>query len=143
MYLKYFGLNAKPFSLTPDPRFLYLTPGHREALAQLIYGVQERKGFITLVGEVGTGKTTILNALLQKVGPMVQTAFLFNTALEVDLFGQANASRINARIYSGFGGQTDFIVGALHSSGGQSFIALRSWHPRADVSTSYPSASRL
>jgi len=61
-----------------------------------------------------------------------------NTALEVDLFGQANASRINARIYSGFGGQTDFIVGALHSSGGQSFIALRSWHPKADVSTVVP-----
>ncbi|HET7398891.1 MAG TPA: acetyl-CoA hydrolase/transferase C-terminal domain-containing protein [Intrasporangium sp.] len=61
-----------------------------------------------------------------------------NTALEVDLFGQANASRINARIYSGFGGQTDFIVGALHSPGGQSFIALRSWHPRADVSTIVP-----
>ena len=65
-----------------------------------------------------------------------------NTALEVDLFGQANASRINARIHSGFGGQTDFIVGALHSPGGQSFIALRSWHPRADVSTIVPLARR-
>jgi len=57
-----------------------------------------------------------------------------NSALEVDLFGQANASRINARIHSGYGGQTDFIVGALHAAGGQAFIALRSWHPRADVS---------
>jgi acyl-CoA hydrolase len=61
-----------------------------------------------------------------------------NTALEVDLFGQANASRINRRIHSGFGGQTDFIVGALHSPGGQAFIALRSWHPKADVSTIVP-----
>lgn len=61
-----------------------------------------------------------------------------NTALQVDLFGQANASRIGARIFSGFGGQTDFIVGALHSPGGQSFIALRSWHPKADVSTIVP-----
>ena len=61
-----------------------------------------------------------------------------NAALEVDLFGQANASRINARIHSGYGGQTDFIVGALHSRGGQAFIALRSWHPRADVSTVVP-----
>lgn len=61
-----------------------------------------------------------------------------NTALEVDLFGQANASRINARIFSGFGGQTDFIVGALHCPGGQAFIALRSWHPKADVSTIVP-----
>jgi acyl-CoA hydrolase len=58
-----------------------------------------------------------------------------NTALQVDLFGQANASRINARIHSGFGGQTDFIVGALHSAGGQALVALRSWHPKADVST--------
>jgi len=57
-----------------------------------------------------------------------------NSALEVDLFGQANASRINARIHSGYGGQTDFIVGALHAPGGQAIIALRSWHPRADVS---------
>jgi acyl-CoA hydrolase len=61
-----------------------------------------------------------------------------NTALEVDLFGQANASRINRRIHSGFGGQTDFIVGALHAPGGQAFIALRSWHPKADVSTIVP-----
>jgi acyl-CoA hydrolase len=61
-----------------------------------------------------------------------------NAALEVDLFAQANASRINARIYSGYGGQTDFIVGALHSPGGQAFIALRSWHPRADCSAIVP-----
>ena len=61
-----------------------------------------------------------------------------NTALQVDLFGQANASRINARIHSGFGGQTDFIVGAMHSAGGQAFIALRSWHPKANCSTVVP-----
>jgi acyl-CoA hydrolase len=61
-----------------------------------------------------------------------------NTAMQVDLFGQANASRVRTEIYSGFGGQTDFIVGALHSRGGQALIALRSWHPRADVSTIIP-----
>ena len=61
-----------------------------------------------------------------------------NAALQVDLFGQANASRISNRIYSGFGGQTDFVVGALHSAGGQALIALRSWHPKADVSTIVP-----
>jgi acyl-CoA hydrolase len=61
-----------------------------------------------------------------------------NTALQVDLFGQANASRVRTDIYSGFGGQTDFIVGTLHSRGGQALIALRSWHPRADVSTIVP-----
>jgi acyl-CoA hydrolase len=61
-----------------------------------------------------------------------------NSALQVDLFAQVNASRIGARIYSGFGGQTDFLVGALHSPGGQAFIALRSWHPKADVSSIVP-----
>ena len=61
-----------------------------------------------------------------------------NTALQVDLFGQANASRIGRRIYSGFGGQTDFVVGALHAPGGQALIALRSWHPKADRSTIVP-----
>jgi acyl-CoA hydrolase len=61
-----------------------------------------------------------------------------NTALQVDLYGQVNASRIKGRIHSGFGGQTDFIVGALHSPGGKALIALRSWHPRADVSTIVP-----
>lgn len=61
-----------------------------------------------------------------------------NTALQIDLFDQANASRIGTRIYSGFGGQTDFTVGASHSPGGRAFMALRSWHPRADVSTIVP-----
>jgi acyl-CoA hydrolase len=61
-----------------------------------------------------------------------------NTAMQVDLFAQANASRINGKIYSGFGGQTDFIVGALHSHGGQAIIALRSWHRKAHVSTIVP-----
>jgi acyl-CoA hydrolase len=61
-----------------------------------------------------------------------------NTALQVDLFAQANASRISARIHSGFGGQTDFIVGALHSQGGQALMALRSWHPKANCSTIVP-----
>jgi acyl-CoA hydrolase len=61
-----------------------------------------------------------------------------NSALEVDLYAQANASRVRSRIYSGLGGQTDFIVGAIHSVGGQALIGLRSWHPRADVSTIVP-----
>lgn len=64
-----------------------------------------------------------------------------NTALQVDLLSQANASRIKARIHSGFGGQTDFIVGALHSPGGQAIMGLRSWHPKADKSTIVPMLS--
>jgi len=61
-----------------------------------------------------------------------------NSALQVDLFAQANASRVHGAIYSGFGGQTDFVVGALHSPGGRAIIALPSWHPKADVSTVVP-----
>ena len=87
MYNAYFGLDSAPFRVNPDPRFLYMSESHAEALATLVYAVQERKGFITLTGEVGTGKTTILNALLQKLGPTVQTAYIFNTSLGVeDLF---------------------------------------------------------
>jgi acyl-CoA hydrolase len=61
-----------------------------------------------------------------------------NSALQVDLFAQANASRIGRLIYSGTGGQADFVVGALHAIGGQALVALRSWHPRADCSTIVP-----
>jgi len=87
VYNAFFGFAADPFRVNPDPRFLYLSEGHAEALATLVYAVRERKGFITLTGEVGTGKTTILNALLARLEPTVQTAFIFNTALEVeDLF---------------------------------------------------------
>jgi general secretion pathway protein A len=87
VYNGYFELDAAPFRVNPDPRFLYMSESHAEALATLVYAVQERKGFITLTGEVGTGKTTILNALLQKLGPTVQTAYIFNTSLGVeDLF---------------------------------------------------------
>jgi general secretion pathway protein A len=84
MYLKFFGLTEKPFDLTPDPKFLFLTPGHREALAQLIYGIQEQKGFISMTGEVGTGKTTLLQTLLQRVDGKVDAAFITNSTLPFD-----------------------------------------------------------
>ncbi|MEX2206954.1 MAG: AAA family ATPase [Myxococcota bacterium] len=87
MYNRFFGFARDPFRVNPDPSFLFMSEGHAEALATLVYAVQERKGFITLTGEVGTGKTTILNALLGKLEPTVQAAFIFNTVLEVeDLF---------------------------------------------------------
>jgi acyl-CoA hydrolase len=65
-----------------------------------------------------------------------------NSALEVDLFAQANATWVRGRVHSGFGGQTDFVVGALHSPGGQAIIALPSWHPKAAVSTVVPKLDR-
>lgn len=84
MYLTFYGLNEKPFNTTPDPRFLYLTPGHREAMAQLLYGIQESKGFMVLTGEVGTGKTTLLQALLQRLDGNTEVAFIFNSKLLFD-----------------------------------------------------------
>src|SRR5262245_12807296 len=81
MYLSFYGLREKPFNTTPDPRFLYPTPGHQEALAQLLYGVEERKGFLVLTAEVGTGKTTLLQALLQRLTPDTKVAFVFNSTL--------------------------------------------------------------
>src|SRR5437899_2250614 len=84
MYLTFYGLREKPFNATPDPRFLYMSPGHREALAQLLYGVQERKGFMVLTGKVGTGKTTLLRALCQRLNGQSAIAFVVNSALPFD-----------------------------------------------------------
>src|SRR5215471_17552706 len=84
MYLDFYRLDEKPFNPTPDPKFLFLTPAHREALAQLVYGVQENKGFIVLTGEVGTGKTTLLHTLRQRLDPSMPVAFLTNSLLPFD-----------------------------------------------------------
>jgi general secretion pathway protein A len=79
MYADYFQLAAEPFGLTPDPAFLYLSPEHREALAAVQYGLLDGRGFITLVGEVGTGKTTLLYSLLSQLNPSVSAAYIAYT----------------------------------------------------------------
>ncbi|MDO8480139.1 MAG: AAA family ATPase [Candidatus Rokubacteria bacterium] len=79
--LAFFGLRQKPFNPTPDPAFLYASPGHQEGLAHLLYGVQEHKGFILLTGEVGTGKTTLLRTLLSRLDGNTASAFVFDTTL--------------------------------------------------------------
>lgn len=81
MYETFYRLNARPFNVTPDPRFLFLSESHKEALANLLYGIQERKGFVLLTGEVGTGKTTLLHTLLGRLEEDTMTAFIFNTRL--------------------------------------------------------------
>jgi len=84
VYLSFYRLTEHPFNLTPDPWFLFLTAGHREALAQLQYGVEQGKGFIVLSGEVGTGKTTLLQALLEKLDPTTAVAYVYNSTLPFD-----------------------------------------------------------
>jgi general secretion pathway protein A len=87
MYLAHFGLARAPFEMTPDPGFLYLSEPHREGLATLVYAVRERKGFVMLTGEVGTGKTTLLHALLARLDSECAAAFIFNPRLEpLDFF---------------------------------------------------------
>jgi len=82
MYTQFFGLKEKPFEITADPRFLYLSESHKEALAHLIYAVQEKKGFAVITGEVGTGKTTMVQTLLSRMDGSTRTAFLFNPKLD-------------------------------------------------------------
>ncbi|HIF96115.1 MAG TPA: hypothetical protein EYQ54_03660 [Myxococcales bacterium] len=78
MYTAFYGLSEKPFSLTPNPAFLYLSDSHREALAHLVYGLEQGEGFIVLSGEVGTGKTTLCRSLLERIEPDSEVAILFN-----------------------------------------------------------------
>jgi general secretion pathway protein A len=78
MYLSFFGLNEKPFAITPDPRYLYLSERHAEALAHLMYGVNEAGGFVQLTGEVGTGKTTIVRSLLAQAPKNAEIALILN-----------------------------------------------------------------
>ena len=81
MYKDYFRLREEPFNITPDPRFLYLTAQHREAMNHLLYGIRERKGFICLTGEVGAGKTTLCRALLNHLEPKYHSALILNPVL--------------------------------------------------------------
>jgi general secretion pathway protein A len=81
VYLEFYGLIRAPFEMTPDPAFLYLGESHQEGLATLVYGVQARKGFVLLTGEVGTGKTTLLHSLLAQLDPSTASAFIFNPKL--------------------------------------------------------------
>jgi general secretion pathway protein A len=87
MYKDFYGLRANPFNVNPDPRYLFLTRHTEEALACLTYGIQSRKGFVLLTGEVGTGKTTLINKLLEWLRlQQVATAFIFNSRLNVPQF---------------------------------------------------------
>ena len=96
MYNAFFGFSESPFSLSPDPSFFYRSEQHEEALANLVYGVQARKGFIVLTGEVGTGKTTMLECLRDFLeSQYIEFAFLFNSRINSDQFFEMIAYDLN------------------------------------------------
>jgi general secretion pathway protein A len=86
MYLSFFGLNEKPFAITPDPRYLYLSARHAEALAHLLYGINEAGGFVQLTGEVGTGKTTVVRSLLAQTPRNAEIALILNPRMTAPEF---------------------------------------------------------
>src|SRR5258708_16617874 len=98
MYNAFFGLKENPFNLSPDPAFFYRSAQHEEALANLIYGVQSRKGFIVLTGEVGTGKTTMLECLRDYLESQhTEFAFIFNSRINTEQFFQMIAYDLDLR----------------------------------------------
>ena len=92
MYAEFYGLKELPFALTPDPRFIYFTPSHTEVMANLHYGIESGKGLMVVTGEVGTGKTTILRWMMQRLDRTVMVAYIFNPRFSVTEFYQHVAS---------------------------------------------------
>jgi general secretion pathway protein A len=95
VYLQYYELREPPFNITPDPRFLFLSAKHQEALNHLLFGIRERKGFIELTGEVGAGKTTICRRLLEELGPNYKTALILNPCLSATQLLRAIVTELN------------------------------------------------
>jgi len=91
MYCSFYKIEEKPFSITPDPKFLYFGKTHKEAYAHLLYGIRERGGFIVVTGEIGSGKTTLCRALLTNLDQDTLVAFIFNPTLSaVELLKSIN-----------------------------------------------------
>ena len=97
MYAEFYGLKELPFALTPDPRFIYFTPSHTEVMANLHYGIESGKGLVVVAGEVGTGKTTILRWMMQRLDRNVLVAYIFNPRLSVPEFYQHVATLLDIR----------------------------------------------
>jgi general secretion pathway protein A len=97
VYAEFYGLKELPFALTPDPRFIYFTPSHTEVMANLHYGIESGKGLILVTGEVGTGKTTILRWMMQRLDRTVLVAYIFNPRLSVTEFYQHLASLLDVQ----------------------------------------------
>ena len=97
MYREFYGLTELPFALTPDPRFIYFTASHREVMANLHYGIESGKGLIVVTGEVGTGKTTVLRWIMQRLDRTVLVAYIFNPRLNVAEFYQHLAALLDVQ----------------------------------------------
>src|ERR1700733_5105948 len=98
VYLEFYGLAEPPFTITPNPRFLFFSGKHREALNHLLFGIRERKGFVQLTGEVGAGKTTLCRALLEQLGDNFSTALILNPILDADLLMKAIAMEFGLEV---------------------------------------------
>ena len=107
MYAEFYGLKELPFALTPDPRFIYFTPSHTEVMANLHYGIESGKGLIVVTGEVGTGKTTILRWMMQRMDRTVLAAYIFNPRLSVSEFYQQLAALLGVQ---GWQTKPDFLT---------------------------------
>jgi general secretion pathway protein A len=97
VYAEFYGLKELPFALTPDPRFIYFTPSHTEVMANLHYGIESGKGLVVVTGEVGTGKTTILRWMMQRLDRTVLVAYIFNPRLSVPEFYQQVATLLDVQ----------------------------------------------
>ncbi len=118
MYLEFYKLREKPFNVTSDPSFLYLSKRHKEALAYLVYGIKERKGFLEITGEVGTGKTTLCRALLNQLDSHTKAAFIFNSDLSELQLLQAIIADLGIKVEKRtkidlFNGLNNFLIAQL------------------------------
>ena len=94
MYMRFFGLKQEPFSLAPDPRYLYMSKRHREALAHLLYGVGGGGGFVLLSGEIGAGKTTVCRCFLEQIPKRCNVAYIFNPEAHRARAGEVGVRRV-------------------------------------------------
>jgi general secretion pathway protein A len=130
MYNEYFGLEETPFSIAPDPRYLYMSEQHREALAHLVYGFNSSGGFVLLTGDVGTGKTTICRCLLEQIPENAAIAFIFNPKLTVEELLATICDEFGIKYSKGSSSIKDFVdlINAFlletHSSGVKAVLII-------------------
>ena len=141
LYQAHFGLSQPPFNITPDPSFLYLSASHREGLAQLSYGIKARKGFVVLTGEVGTGKTTLIHALLNDLNGSAHTALIFSAIVSpADLlrtvcveFGLIEPKRSPQKRGDYIGSLNEFLLGSYRKGKNCALIIDESQNLSAEV----------